>query len=101
MLAEATEAYDDTSVQLKADVEFFDITKKACQEKTDEWKVRSDLRTDEIKGIDEALKISTVRKQRRFSKRLSSPARRPSSCRCALHLRRRNTTPTWTRCITT
>lgn len=59
MLAEATESYDDTSNQLEADVKFFDITKDACKTKTDEWKVRSDLRVDEIEGIDEALKLLT------------------------------------------
>jgi len=57
MLAEATESYDDVSKQMNADVEFFDITKKACTQKTADWKERHDLREDEIKGIDAALKI--------------------------------------------
>lgn len=59
MLSEATETFDDVSKQLKADIEFFDVTKEACKEKTDEWKVRSDLRESEIEGVDEALKILT------------------------------------------
>merc|ERR1719316_7034 len=59
MLAEASEAYDDTSNQLEADVKFFDVTKEACKEKTDDWKIRHELRVDEIDGVKEALKILT------------------------------------------
>merc|ERR1719491_256317 len=59
MLAESTEAFDDVSKQLEADVEFFDTTKAACEKPTKSWQTRHKLRVDEIEGIDEALKILT------------------------------------------
>lgn len=57
MLAEATQAYDQSSKQLDADVKFFDITSASCTEKSNEWKIRSDLRKEEIEGITGAIKI--------------------------------------------
>merc|ERR1719316_2590127 len=59
MLADTTKAYDDTEKQMKADTEFFDQTKAACQSKHKEWTTRSDLRQEEVDGIDAALKILT------------------------------------------
>merc|ERR1719247_2746636 len=59
MLAEATEAYDETGKQLAADTDFFDITKKACIEKTEEWQVRSKHRKAELEGVKQAIKILT------------------------------------------
>merc|ERR1719335_1035311 len=59
MLADTTKAYDDTEKQMKADTEFFDQTKEACESKHAEWTTRSDLRQEEIDGIDAALKILT------------------------------------------
>jgi hypothetical protein len=44
---------------VKADVDFFDNTKDACQKTTDSWGVRHKLREAEIDGIAEALKILT------------------------------------------
>jgi hypothetical protein len=58
-LAEATQAYDDTEAQKKADIEFFDTTKEACAAKHEDWVIRDDLRTEELKGIGEALEILT------------------------------------------
>merc|ERR1719310_1577435 len=58
-LAETTQAYDDTTAQKKADEEFFDATKEACEAKHDEWVVRVDMRDQELKGIAEALEILT------------------------------------------
>merc|ERR1719375_1369308 len=59
MLADTTKAYDDTEKQMNADTEFFDQTKAACKSKHAEWTTRSDLRQEEIDGIDAALKILT------------------------------------------
>merc|ERR1719359_1422423 len=59
MLADTTKAYDDTEKQMKADTEFFDQTKAACQSKHEEWEVRKDLRDAELDGIDKALAILT------------------------------------------
>merc|ERR1719158_1468943 len=59
MLADTTKAYDDTEKQMKADTDFFDQTKAACQSKHQEWTIRSDLRQEELEGIDAALKILT------------------------------------------
>merc|ERR1719359_1701894 len=59
MLADTTKAYDDTEKQMKADMEFFDQTKEACESKHAEWTLRSKLRDAELEGIDKALEILT------------------------------------------
>merc|ERR1719460_1176178 len=59
MLADTTKAYDDTEKQMKADMEFFDQTKEACQSKHEEWTVRKELRDAELDGINKALEILT------------------------------------------
>merc|ERR1712151_570106 len=59
MLADTTKTYDDTEKQMKADTEFFDQTKAACESKHEEWTVRKSLRDEELEGIDKALEIFT------------------------------------------
>merc|ERR1719305_1117718 len=59
MLADTTKAYDDTEKQIKADTEFFDQTKEACQSKHEEWEVRKEMRSQELDGINKALEILT------------------------------------------
>merc|ERR1719331_3710243 len=59
MLADTTKAYDDTEKQMKADTEFFDQTKEACQSKHEEWEVRKEMRSQELDGINQALEILT------------------------------------------
>merc|ERR1719305_1308174 len=44
MLADTTKTYDDTEKQMKADTEFFDQTKAACESKHEEWDIRKKLR---------------------------------------------------------
>merc|ERR1719453_2839740 len=58
-LAEATQAYDETEAQMKADIEFFDATKAACEAKHAEWTTRAELRAEEVEGIKKALEILT------------------------------------------
>jgi len=57
MLSEATQSYDDTEAQLKADIEFFDATKLACTGKSDQWKERKELRDAELVAVTQALDI--------------------------------------------
>merc|ERR1719316_2309648 len=59
MLADTTKAYDDTEKQMKADTEFFDQTKAACESKHEEWTVRKKMRASELDGIEKALEILT------------------------------------------
>eukprot|EP00929_Paragymnodinium_shiwhaense_P001116 TRINITY_DN101337_c0_g1_i1.p1 TRINITY_DN101337_c0_g1~~TRINITY_DN101337_c0_g1_i1.p1 ORF type:complete len:717 (+),score=265.95 TRINITY_DN101337_c0_g1_i1:62-2212(+) len=59
MLSEAIQSYDDTERQMKADIEFFDITKEACGNKAEEWGERKELRKLELEGIEKALEILT------------------------------------------
>jgi len=59
MLTEATEAYDDTQDQMKADIKFFDTTKKTCEERTEAWQARKASREVEIEGIKKAVEILT------------------------------------------
>lgn len=57
MLSDATQLYDDTQAQLEADIEFFDVTKESCVEKSKEWEERKKLREQELEGITKALEI--------------------------------------------
>merc|ERR1719174_731839 len=57
MLADTTKTYDDTEKQMKADTDFFDQTKEACESKHEEWTLRKKLRDMELEGIDKALEI--------------------------------------------
>jgi len=59
MLTEALQTYEDTEVQLKDDVAFFDATKSACTSKSQDWSTRKSLRAEELTGISEALAILT------------------------------------------
>merc|ERR1719345_199928 len=59
MLADTTKAYDDTEKQMKADTEFFDTTKAACESKHAEWTTRDTMRKEELEGIEKALTILT------------------------------------------
>jgi len=60
LLAEETTLYDDTEAQMKADIDYFDVTKANCEAKADEWGSRSSLRTAELKGINAALAMLTT-----------------------------------------
>merc|ERR1719498_443429 len=69
MLADTTKAYDDTEQQMRADTEFFDQTKAACQSKHEEWTLREKLRNQELDGISKAIEILTSDEARElFSK---------------------------------
>jgi len=59
MLADTTKAYDDTEAQMKADTEFFDVTKNACESKHAEYTTRDEMRVSELAGITQALEILT------------------------------------------
>jgi len=48
---------DETREQLASDEAFFTTTKEACEKKSKHWAQRSRLRTQEISGISEAIKI--------------------------------------------
>jgi len=59
-LADTQSIYDDTAAQMAADVKFFDETKAACLSKNKDWKIRKDLRAEEIAGVQAALDILTA-----------------------------------------
>jgi hypothetical protein len=59
ILADASQELDDTTAQLKSDIEFFDLTTKNCKRKAEEWSDRNQGYEDEIEGIKKALEILT------------------------------------------
>jgi len=59
-LANTVQDYDDTESQMKADIVFFDETKAACENKHSDWSERSELRKEELEGINKALEILTT-----------------------------------------
>jgi len=56
-LSESQVLKDDTAAQLDADEDFFADTKDACQTKATQWSIRTRLRTEELNGMDVAIKI--------------------------------------------
>merc|ERR1719506_1842142 len=56
-LSESEVLLDDTTAQLEADETFFEDTKQACQAKATEWSVRTRMRTEELNGMQLAIKI--------------------------------------------
>merc|ERR1719198_1250636 len=56
-LSESQVLLDDTAAQLEADEKFFEDTKQACQTKATQWSVRTRLRTEELNGMQVAIKI--------------------------------------------
>jgi hypothetical protein len=56
-LSESQVLLDDTKATLEADEKFFEDTKEACQTKATEWSVRTRLRTEELNGMQVAIKI--------------------------------------------
>merc|ERR1719287_59348 len=59
MLSEAEELLAATQEQLKTDEDFFETARDSCKAKSDEWDERSRLRTEQLDGIEKALKILT------------------------------------------
>jgi len=57
MMAEATQAFDDTSGALKADVTLFDTIKEACTDKAEEFKTMGQFHKDELAAFGEAIAI--------------------------------------------
>jgi len=56
-LAESTVLRDDTNTDVDNDEAFFADTKDACQTKATQWSVRTRLRTEELNGMETAIKI--------------------------------------------
>lgn len=68
-LADLSQQLEDTTKQMKVDIEFFDLMKKSCTEKSEEWSERSKAYTGELEGIKKALEILTSDEAREmFSK---------------------------------
>merc|ERR550537_1920514 len=59
MLSENEELLSATQTQLKIDEDFFETARDSCKAKSDEWDERSRLRTEQLDGIEKALKILT------------------------------------------
>merc|ERR1719181_1044974 len=59
MLSENEELLAATKGQLKIDEDFFETARDSCKAKSDEWDERSRLRTEQLDGIEKALKILT------------------------------------------
>jgi len=58
-LADTVQELDDTKKQMDADIQYFDELKTGCKAKHEEWVARKAAREEELKGIEEALKILT------------------------------------------
>jgi predicted nucleic acid-binding Zn-ribbon protein len=58
-VADASQELDDTTQQMKADIDFFDDAKAQCSAKADAWAERVRARTEELAGISKAIEILT------------------------------------------
>jgi len=56
-LADSKASLDDTKEQLEADEIFFAETKDTCRARANQWAQRSRLRTEELQGIAQAVKV--------------------------------------------
>jgi hypothetical protein len=56
-LSESEVTKEDTAAQLDADEKFFEDTKDSCQTKATQWSVRVRMRTEELNGMELAIKI--------------------------------------------
>jgi hypothetical protein len=56
-LSESEVTEDDATEQMKADEDFFEDTKENCQTKATQWSVRVRMRTEELNGMELAIKI--------------------------------------------
>jgi len=59
MLSENEELLSATQAQLKIDEDFFETARDSCKAKSNEWDERARLRTEQLDGIEKALKILT------------------------------------------
>merc|ERR1719353_573000 len=59
MLSENEELLSATQAQLKIDEDFFETARDSCKGKSNEWDERARLRTEQLDGIEKALKILT------------------------------------------
>jgi len=59
MLGDADAKLIATQEQLKLDEDFFATARDSCKAKSDEWDERARLRTEQLKGIHDALEILT------------------------------------------
>merc|ERR1719160_2105151 len=74
-LADAQKAYDKTEEQLYIDITFFITTKKGCKEKAKEWKIRVEMRDEELEGVEKAIEILTSDEAReQFGKSMGADA---------------------------
>merc|ERR1719160_952294 len=74
-LADAQKAYDKTEEQLYIDITFFITTKKGCKEKAKEWKIRVEMRDEELEGVEKAIEILTSDEAReKFGKSMGADA---------------------------
>jgi len=64
MLVENEELLAATQEQLKTDEEFFETARDSCKAKSNDWDERSRLRTEQLDGIQKALKILTSNEAR-------------------------------------
>merc|ERR1719163_936477 len=59
LLADAQLLFSETEKEMLADIKFFDMLKKMCLDKYNEWMIRKKQYADELAGINEAIKILT------------------------------------------
>jgi hypothetical protein len=71
-LASHREELDDTKADLKADESLFQETEATCKQRAAEWSQRSKLRSLELDGIKEALKILTSKEAQKAFKGAAS-----------------------------
>merc|ERR1719160_310240 len=77
-LADTVQELDDTKKTMEADIEYFDNLKGACKAKHEEWTIRKEGRIEEMKGIEEALKILTSDEARELFAKSIKPGLEPT-----------------------
>jgi len=77
-LADTLQELEATQKQMAADIEFFDLTDAKCRGTHEEWVTRSEMRMEEIKGVQEALDILTSDENRALFAKAIKPGKETS-----------------------
>jgi len=77
-LADTLQELEATQKQMEADIEFFDLTDAKCRATHEEWVTRSEMRAEEIKGVQEALDILTSDENRALFAKAIKPGKETS-----------------------
>jgi hypothetical protein len=77
-LADTLQEIDGLQKEMEANIEFFDLTDAKCRATHEEWVTRSEMRKEELAGVQEALDILTSDENRALFAKAIKPGKETS-----------------------